>query len=452
MMENTLSVAAQSMHGELRGADRNFRGVSTDTRTIRSGELYFALRGPNFDGSDFVDSAAERRAAAAVVSAPVDVELSQITVGDTRLALGELAASWRRRMPATVVGVTGSNGKTTAKEMIAACLSLQGETLATSGNLNNDIGMPLMLSRLGPEHRFAVIEMGANHAGEIAYLAGLAQAEIAVVTNAGPAHLEGFGSLDGVARAKGEILQTQPRPKVAVLNADDRFFPYWQSLVTDVETVSFGMSGDATVRASDVHTGHAGCRFQLHCGGQHLRIDLRLPGEHNVLNACAAAAVAISLKLPLAQVKRGLESVLPVSGRLAPLETRQGAVLYDDSYNANPESVIAACRFLAAQPGDTLLVLGDMGELGDDAPALHRSVGEAASAAGLERLMATGELSQHTVDGFGSGGTWFASVDELTEALADQVHRNSVVLVKGSRAARMERVVEALAGPPRRER
>lgn len=443
-MESTLARAAESIHGQLRGEDRKFFGVSTDTRTLNSGELYFALQGPNFDGAQFVDMAADRQAAGAVVAESIEAALPTIVVDDTRIALGELAADWRQKMPATVIGITGSNGKTTLKELLASCLSLSAETLATRGNLNNEIGMPLMLLELSKEHHYAVIEMGANHAGEIAYLTSLAEPDIVAITNAGPAHLEGFGSLDGVAAAKGEILANPIRPQAAILNADDTYFSYWRSLVPDVRVISFGLAPEADVRASDVETNENGSLFTLHIGPVEARVKLPLQGAHNVINACIAAGVASALDIDIAQIKKGLESVQPVAGRLEPKKCALGASLYDDSYNANPSSVEAAAKFLAALPGDSFLVLGDMAELGAEAVRHHKLVGTAIKASGVTYLAATGELSRYTVAAFGEGAEWFATHEELISHLQETLRESSNVLVKGSRSMGMERVVNAL--------
>jgi UDP-N-acetylmuramoyl-tripeptide--D-alanyl-D-alanine ligase len=444
MMESTLSRAAEAMCGELHGSDVSFRGVSTDTRTIAAGELFVALQGPNFDGSTFVRTAAQRKAAAAVIATRVDSTLPTITVADTRLALGQLASSWRREMSVSVVGITGSNGKTTLKEMVSSCLSLAAQTLATHGNLNNDIGLPLMLLRLNPDHRYAVIEMGANHAGEIEYLTSLAEPSVVVIANAGPAHLEGFGSIDGVARAKGEILQSATRPQAAILNADDAYFDYWRSLGDDLRLLSFGMSPDATVYASDICSVDEGSTFRLHLPDDDMQLSLPLPGVHNVRNACAAAAVALALDLPAGKIKQGLESVAPVAGRLRTLDGICGSRVIDDSYNANPTSVIAAIDWLSALSGVSVLVLADMAELGTDSAALHRQVGAAAKKAGINRLLATGELSRNTVDAFGDGATWYESVEDISAELAPGLSAESNVLIKGSRSMRMGRVVRAL--------
>jgi UDP-N-acetylmuramoyl-tripeptide--D-alanyl-D-alanine ligase len=447
MIEGTLAQAARTMHGKLVGADGRFAGASTDTRTIRSGELFFALQGPNFDANRFVAVAADKDAAAAVVNTETGSAIPEIVVDDARIAFGRLAADWRRRMPARVVGITGSNGKTTLKELVRSCLSLTAPTLATEGNLNNDIGVPTMLSRLSQQHRYAVIEMGANHPGEIACLARMTAADVVAITNAGPAHLEGFGSVEGVAKAKGEILENPLRPSCAVLNADDAFFSYWLSKVPDTEVITFGLAEGATIRATAIETTADGSRFLLHLRQESIAVDLPLAGQHNVVNACAAAAIVTALGLPADCIKSGLEAVRPVSGRLQPIRTPAGFIIYDDSYNANPQSVIAAAGFVASQGKDAWLVLGDMGELGNATESLHASVGQAAKQLGVSRLLATGVLTRHTVSAFGAGGQWFDSVDELVDELRRTLKPGHRVLVKGSRSARMERVVEALHAP-----
>ena len=443
-MESTLAQAANSMRGTLKGTDLKFRGVSTDTRTLKKGELFFALQGPNFDGAAFVEAAARQHASGAVVPLLVDAEIPVILVDDTLQALGLLAADWRQQMTATVIGITGSNGKTTLKEMLASCLALAAETLPTQGNLNNEIGVPLMLARLGNEHRYAVIEIGANHAGEIGRLSALVQPKIVAITNAAPAHLEGFGSLEGVAHAKGEILTSEVRPETVILNADDEYFTYWSSLIANVDVTSFGLAPQANFRASDVYATEYGSAFTLHMPEGELQIALPLFGAHNVLLACAAAAIAASLDIDEQQIKMGLEAVQPIAGRLQPVRSISGDTLYDDSYNANPVSVVAAAKFLAAQQGASWLVLGDMAELGDDAAELHTAIGTDLKSVGIDHLLATGELSRHTVSAFGDDGLWFASQDELIETLRKSLDGNNNVLVKGSRSMGMERVVAAL--------
>lgn len=449
----TLSQAAESMQGMLHGDDRVFGGVSTDTRTIRDGQLFFALQGPNFDGGDYVRVAKEAGAAGAVVGKQVNEDLAQIAVDDAKAALGRFGAAWRNDHDATVVGVTGSNGKTTVKELIAACLSRKAPTLATHGNLNNDIGMPLMLARINESHRYAVLEMGANHAGEIAYLTALASPDVVVISNAAAAHLEGFGSIDGVALAKGEILQGEKRPQVAVLNADDRYFDYWSSQVEDTRRISFGFDESADVRADNIVAAASNTTFTLHVADASIDVSLPLVGVHNVRNACAAAAVAYALEIGINDIGAALESVNPVSGRLQPLRGINDATLFDDSYNANPLSVFAAAEFLAALPGESWLVIGDMKELGDDAAELHREVGEAARTSGVNRLFAYGDLAASAAEGFGENASWFASIDALVDELCAEMNSGVNILVKGSRSMRMERVVDVLreSGAVRKE-
>lgn len=444
---STLATAAVFMNGDLHGADRSFSGVSTDTRTLQRGELFIALQGPNFDGCDYVGRARDKGAAGAVVPGLVDDEIPQIAVEDSRLALGQLGAAWRQQRSPVVVGVTGSNGKTTLKELTAACLRTAAPTLATQGNLNNDIGMPLMLTRIEDHHRFAVFEMGANHAGEIAYLTSLARPDIVVITNAGPAHLEGFGSIDGVARAKGEILCGEKRPKVAILNADDRYFDYWSKLVEDTQLITFGIDADADVFARNIEAGADSSSFDLHLPVGEIDVSLPLSGRHNVRNACAAGAIAVAAGIDIADIKSALESAQPVDGRLRRVAGYNGATIYDDSYNANPVSVVSAAEFLASLPGDHILVLGDMGELGDDAVRLHAETGNRVRDAGITRLLGTGDLCRHTVEGFGTGASWYADVEDLAARLLPELHAGVSVLVKGSRFMQMERVVAALCEP-----
>jgi UDP-N-acetylmuramoyl-tripeptide--D-alanyl-D-alanine ligase len=416
-MMTTLSSAATSMAGNLIGGDRIFDGVSTDTRTIRGGELFVALTGPNFDGRDYVLQASEKGAAAAVVTEQVADGIAQITVDDTKLALGQLGAAWRRNRSAVVVGITGSNGKTTLKELTAACLSQVAATIATEGNLNNEIGMPLMMTRIDETHRFAVLEMGANHAGEIEYLTALAEPDVVVITNAGAAHLEGFGSIDNVAKAKGEILCGESRPGIAILNADDEYFDLWAHMAGNVSVLSFGIDTSADVRATDIVTDGGGSSFELQLPDASVDIRLSIPGQHNVRNACAAAAIATALGAAPEQIQAGLELVKPIDGRLQAKLGLNGATLFDDSYNANPLSVAAAARFLASLDGQGWFVLGDMGELGEDAARLHREAGAALKGAGVDRLFATGEMSRNASEEFGAKAMWFESVDMLIDAL-----------------------------------
>ena len=441
-----LREAAHVLNGEVSGADVIFTTVSTDSRQLSAGALFVALTGPNFDGHNFVAAARERGAVAALVSRPVADPLPQLRVADTRLALGQLAAAWRSRFAGPLIALTGSNGKTTLKEMIAAILRVRGLTLSTEGNLNNDIGVPLTLLRLNGEHAYAVIEMGANHPGEIAYLTGLAQPDVAIINNAGPCHLEGFGDVAGVARAKGEIFQGLRPAGAAVINRDDEYADYWAGLNPGRRIMDFGLDRPAAVRGELLDS--ASNRFRLHAGGEEADIQLPVPGRHNVRNALAAAAAALAVGATLEDIRRGLESLRGVGGRLQRLPGRHGGAVIHDAYNANPASLAAALEAVGAGPGRKWLVLGDMRELGPAADELHARSGGEARVAGFERLYALGEHSRAAVAAFGTGGLHFEDVDALVADLNRDLHLGgepAVVLVKGSRGMRMEQVVAALA-------
>jgi UDP-N-acetylmuramoyl-tripeptide--D-alanyl-D-alanine ligase len=453
-----LSDAAAATAGTLLGVDGAIAGVSTDTRRIAPGELFVALRGANFDGHDFVSAALERGAAGAMVErawagsqSPGNGSL--VVVEDARLALGTLAGHWRQRFGLPLVGVTGSNGKTTVKEMCAAILRAQAQqdghdpaaaVLATAGNLNNDIGVPLMLLRLRAAHRWAVIEMGMNHPGEITYLTDLVRPTVAVVNNAQHAHLEGMGSVAEVAREKGSLYAGLGSDGVAVINADDAFADYWRGLAAGRRTLTFGLDPRADVRAScDAHGLGTECRMHAPQGA--LAVSLRVPGLHNARNALAAAAACLAAGASLAAVKAGLEAFSGVRGRLQRRPARGGATLLDDSYNANPDSVRAAIDVLAATAGRKILVLGDMGEIGSRSGQYHDELGGYAKSQGVDRLFALGELAELAARNFGAGGSHFAGVEELVAALEPQLDADTVVLVKGSRFMRMERVANAIA-------
>jgi UDP-N-acetylmuramoyl-tripeptide--D-alanyl-D-alanine ligase len=444
MMAMQLSEAARVVAGHRRGSDVSFRGVSTDSRQLEPGVLFFALQGPNFDGHAFVEAARTMGAAAAAVSRPCESMLPQIEVGDTRLALGALTAYWRNRFELPVVAITGSNGKTTVRTMTESILSACGRALSTRGNLNNDIGLPLTLSRLGADDDYAILEMGANHPGEIDYLAGIARPTIAVVTNAGPAHLEGFGDLEGVARAKGELFARLSPDGIAVINADDPFAPLWRELAGHCRVTEFGLDAGAAVTA-EWHGDTHGSDVRLVTPQGSIELRLPLPGKHNVMNALAASAAALAAGAGLDKVRAGLESLSAVAGRFN-LHRLPGAVtVIDDTYNANPESLQVALDVLSLADGATWLVLGDMGELGSDALALHAAAGRQARAAGVSRVYGLGELAREAVTSFGGGGGAFDTLEELLAAMRGELSGPLHILVKGSRAARMERVVEALA-------
>ncbi len=443
MMAMQLSEAAQVLDGRCVSGDVFFRGISTDTRQLKAGNLFVALAGPNFDGHDFLEVAHAQGAAAAAVSRLQETALPLLEVDDTRLALGRLAANWRSRFTLPVVAITGSNGKTTVRAMTDAILSRAGRTLSTRGNLNNDIGLPLTLARLSADDRFAVIEMGANHPGEIDYLARIARPTIAVVTNAGPAHLEGFGDLEGVARAKGEVFARLAAGDTAVINADDRFAPLWRELAGAARIIDFGLEQPAAVQA-DWQGDVSGSRVLLKTPRGEIEIQLPVPGRHNVMNSLAATAAALAAGADLETLRRGLESLTPVTGRFNVHHLPDGVTLIDDTYNANPESLQVALDVLATAQGETWLVLGDMGELGSEAAALHREAGRRARRAGIDRLFGLGELAQGAVDAFGDRGAAFDTLETLLAALEGMRHPDLNILVKGSRRMRMERVVEAL--------
>lgn len=413
--------------------------VERDSRSVQAGDLFLALKGERFDAHEFVPQVVGK-ASAALVAYPVDAAIPQVIVPDVRLALGQLAKAWRGRFTQPVIGLTGSNGKTTLKEMLTAILSQQGQTLATLGNLNNDIGVPLTLLRLRAEDQFAVIEMGANHFGEIDYLTHLALPNVAILNNAGAAHLEGFGDIAGVARAKGEIFAGLAVDGIAVINADDTYASYWRELNQTRPLLSFGFSHDADLRG-ELSTDN---QLIIHKSADAVAIRLRLLGKHNQLNALAAAAGATALGFSLSTIKQGLESLQPVKGRLNPKQGRHGGLVIDDTYNANPSSTVAAIAVLAEQKGRKILILGDMAELGNTGEELHFELGRLAKSAGVDELYSLGRLSAAASQAFGTGAQAFQSLTDLLAALESSLTPDTQVLVKGSRSARMERVADAL--------
>jgi UDP-N-acetylmuramoyl-tripeptide--D-alanyl-D-alanine ligase len=445
MIRTSLAQAATWMKASLEGVDGEFRGVSTDSRQAGPGALFFALRGPTFDGHAYVTAAAARGCVAAVTERAAQTDVPELRVADTRIALGRLAAAWRRRMQAQVVAVTGSNGKTTVKEMIAGILSGRGPLTVTRGNLNNDIGLPLTLLEMRAEDLYAVVELGASAAGEIAYLTRLARPDVALVNNAGPAHLEGFGSIRGVATAKGEIFQGLGSGGVAVFNADDTHAGLWSRQCAGLSTLSFGFSEQASLRGV-----LDGDRLTICLQGERASCPLPLPGRHNAMNALAAAAACTALGVPLSEVVDGLQRVRPVGGRLNRVPGPCGAQLIDDTYNANPASLAAGLEVLCSGAGEHWLVLGDMAELGAAARELHAEAGRLSRQTGVHRLYALGEQAAAAAEAFGAGGQRFASVAELhaelKRALAARQQGPLTILVKGSRSMRMERLLDALRG------
>jgi len=448
MIASNLAEIATLLEAELHGDPVAFEGVGIDTRRPLNGSLYVALRGERFDGNDFVTQAFAAGAVGAVVDRVTD-HLPHIRVADSRLALGRIAAWWRSRFEGPVIGITGSNGKTTVKELIARILNVGAPALATAGNLNNDIGVPLTLFRLQPEHRAAVCEMGANHPGEIAYLAAIARPDVGLVTNAGAAHLEGFGSIEGVARAKGEMFAGLAADGTAVVNADDRFAALWRQLSGDRRIISFGIDSPADVSARDIAAGSAGVGFVLSTPAGDVAVQLPLPGRHNVMNALAAAAACLAAGTGLDDVRAGLESASSISGRLRVAPALNGAMLIDDCYNANPGSLRAGIEYLTGLGGEPWLVFGDMGELGADREAMHRAAGELARQSGVVRLFAVGELARLAVQSFGRNGEWFDTTDALTARLRAEIRDGVNVLVKASRAMGLESVVQAIEADSR---
>ena len=452
-----IAQAAQALGARYTGVDAEFSAVSTDSRAIRRGDLFVALKGERFDGHAFVAQAAAAGAAGVLVQhASRDVTLPQIVVEDTLHALGRLGNYWRREFSMPLVALTGSNGKTTVKEMLAAILreackatqspllDPQSCVLATRGNLNNHIGVPLTLLELRPQHQYAVIEMGMNHAGEISYIARLAEPDVALINNAGVAHIENLGSTEAIARAKGEIFAGLRPGGTAVINADDPFAPLWRELAAGKAQVDFALETKAAVTAS-YKVRELDSEIVLNTPLGSARAVVPAPGLHNVSNALAASAAATALAVPTATVAAGLAHFGGIKGRLRRKRGLHGSTLIDDTYNANPDSVRAAIAVLAQARGKTLLVLGDMGELGRDAGAMHAEIGAFARQAGVARMFTLGELSAHTTRAFGAHARHFTRIEDLLAEIENVLAPDVTMLVKGSRFMQMERVVKSFA-------
>jgi UDP-N-acetylmuramoyl-tripeptide--D-alanyl-D-alanine ligase len=449
-VKRTLKDAARVVGGELIGEDRPFGCVSTDSRTLKPGSLFVALRGPNFDGSAFVQAAAAQGAIGALVERAASVALPQIVVPDSLRALQALAKNWRADFTLPVVAIAGSNGKTTAKEMTAAVLSRVGLCMATHGNLNNHIGVPVTLMRLEPSHRSAVIEMGANRVGDVAQLMSIAEPTVGLITNAGAEHLEGFGNLDGVAKGEGETVSSLKADGTAIINADDAYAGYWRANSGAKHVITFGVHHDADFAARNIfqgiERGEFATRFTLVCPMGERAVMLKAGGAHNIGNALAAAAAASAAGASLEDIALGLADFRAVSGRLQLKAGTRGSWIIDDSYNANPSSVRAGLEVLRTLTGATWLVLGDMAELGESSQDSHAHIGSYAHDCGVKRLFAVGPLSSRAVETFGPGGEWFADSDSLTRRLQAELSPGVTVLIKGSRINRLERVVQALIG------
>ena len=441
-----LSAIAMWTHGRLLGDDAAVGGVAIDTRKLKAGDLFAAFKGEHVDGHDYLAQASAAGAAGALVSRKLDSPLPQVLVDDVEAALGDLASAVRAQRHARVIGITGSNGKTTVKTLVASILSLHGRTHVSVGSFNNEIGLPLTLLAMPEDAEYAVLEMGAGKPGDIAYLAAIARPEIGLVNIIAPAHLERMGSVEGVAETKGALYQALPADGVAIINADDAFAGFFAGLAGTRRVLRFGLEHKADVGADIVEQRADGSRFVLSTPEGDAEVNLALPGRHNVANALAAASIALALDVPLATIVAGLEQARAVAGRLRRVILPGGVTLIDDSYNANPSSMAAAIATLALADGERWLALGDMAELGADARALHAGVGAKARERGIERLFAVGPLGAATVEAFGTGGEHYADKAALIAALKAGLHGGVTCLVKGSHSAGMDEVVRALEG------
>lgn len=448
MIKVSLQTLANVLGGELNGNDLTIQDIVTDTRKLTPGCLFIALKGDKFDGHHFATDAVTVGAGALLVSEQLStLAVPQIVVEDTRIALGQIGAWVRQQVPARVIALTGSSGKTSVKEMCAEILRQRGHVLYTAGNFNNDIGVPLTLLRLTPEHDYAVIELGANHLGEIAYTGALAQPESVLVNNLAAAHIEGFGSLAGVAQAKGEIFDALPTNGTAVINAESNDWRNWQNKFTHQRIWHFSLDGDLNTEffARHIDVTVQGTQFTLHTPSGEIEILLPLLGRHNIANALAAAALTMSVGATLNEIRQGLKTLKPVEGRLFPIFLNKQQLILDDTYNANVGSMIAAAQVLAEMPGYRVMVVGDMAELGADAQAYHRRVGFAVGETGIDNVLSVGQLS-HLISDESGHGEHFADKAALIERLKSLLceHEVITILVKGSRSARMEWVVRGI--------
>ncbi|MFC4765233.1 UDP-N-acetylmuramoyl-tripeptide--D-alanyl-D-alanine ligase [Dyella koreensis] len=439
-----LSAIALWTRGRLVGTDADVTGVSIDTRKLGPGDLFVAIKGERVDGHHFLAQAAASGAVAALVERKVDAPIAQVVVNDTQLALGDLASAVRAQGNVRVVGITGSNGKTTVKTLTASILSRHGRTHVNAGNYNNELGLPLTLLAMPQDTDYAVLEMGAGKPGDIAYLAAIARPDIGLVNTIAPAHLERMGSVEGVAETKGALYQALPADGVAIINGDDAFASFFAGLAAGRRQLRFALDHKADIGADIIEQRVDGSRFVLSTPAGDAEVALPLAGRHNIANAMAAAAIALALDVPLDTIVEGLEQVPGVAGRLKQEAMPGGWTLIDDSYNANPGSLGAAIDTLALAAGERWLVLGDMAELGPSARALHASMGERAKQHGIDRLFAVGPLSAATVEAFGAQGEHHADKASLIASLKKQLHGGVTCLVKGSRSAGMEQVVAAL--------
>ncbi len=439
-MEFRLSEIARITNGQLIGQDRDVIGLSTDTRKLQENNLFVSLIGEKFDPHKLIEEGKVDHAGAVVVERKVESKVAQIVVKNSYKALQEIARAWRNKFSLPVIGITGSNGKTSVKELIKQILTTQGKVLATVGNLNNHIGVPLTLVNLNESHQYAIIEMGANHPGEIANLTQLVKPDIGVITNIGPAHLEGFGSIEGVAKAKAELYRHLNPQGIAVVNIDQPYQAFWEKDIGDRIQISFGIEqkADISVKMIDLDL------VDITTPMGEIRVQLQALGQHAIYNALAATAVGIGLGIDVESIREGLEATKPVPGRLVRLKGIGGSSILDDTYNANPASLSVALDAQAQLSGEHWLVLGDMGELGSDSVRLHAQAGEMAKEYGIKRLFGLGELSKYAVKAFGAGATHYLNHSEVIEALQNDLYKEICVLVKGSRAMRLEKIIERI--------
>ncbi|AWB68744.1 UDP-N-acetylmuramoyl-tripeptide--D-alanyl-D-alanine ligase [Saccharobesus litoralis] len=445
MINLSLLAIAEMTSGQLKGSDHQIHQVSTDTRRIETGSLFVALKGERFDAHAFIEQAVSAGASAVVVEHEVDADVAQIIVDDTRVALGKIAKGVKALCDVKTIAITGSCGKTTVKELLQSICQLAGNTLATKGNLNNDIGVPLTLLELTAEHEYAVVELGANHIGEIAYSVDLVKPDVALVNNVSGAHLEGFGSLSGVAQAKGEIYSGLSESGKAVVNYDCEFKQQWQSRLAQLNVTLFSLQNEqADLYASNMSMNAFASQFELNFQGQGYAINLQLPGAHNIANALAAASCALAAGIDIQTVVSGLNKNVSVKGRLNRIQITDNLIMIDDTYNANKASMQAALDVLANVEGRKIFVMGDMAELGNYARKEHQDVGNYARSLGIQDLFTFGEMSLQAQEGHDSK-QHFHQLETLVTALkASLDNQPTTILVKGSRSARMERVIEAM--------
>lgn len=439
-----LSEIAKAVDGRMQGADELCESIGIDSRNIVKNQLFIAIKGERFDGNVYAAEALKQGAAAVLISNENASLTPAIIVADTRLALGQLAKYWRQKFSLPLIAVTGSNGKTTVKEMIASILvAAKGSVLATKGNLNNDIGMPLTILKISAEHAAAVIEMGMNHEGEIRYLTNIAQPNIAVINNAGTAHIGELGSREAIARAKGEIFEGLAEGGIAIINADNHFADYWKTLNLKRKIITFGLENQADISATYQMNGNL-TQLNLKTPSGTIEFKLSVLGVHNIQNAIAASAACYAMHISNEDIAKGLAVFGAVEGRLNWLTASNGAVVIDDTYNANPDSMKAAIDVLASQNTTKVFVMGDMAELGIDAPEMHAEIGSYAKQKGISQMLTFGDLSARASKAFGESAQHFTHLDVLVAHLRHLLDANATVLVKGSRFMQMEQVVDQI--------